>query len=196
MKYVIFLGDGMADHPVARIGGKTPLQVAKKPNIDRIAREGRTGMFRTLRDDMATGSAVANLSVMGYNVYECFQGRGVLEAASMGVEVPDGSMAMRCNLICIEDGKIKNHSAGHITSEESDQLLKALTEKLGAEDFKLFTGVSYRHLFIGKGLNPALNCTPPHDHPGEDVEPLMIKAKKPEAEATAKRLNELTRASW
>ena len=196
MKYVIFLGDGMADHPVEKIGGKTPLQVAKKPNIDRIAREGRTGLFRTLRDDMATGSAVANLSVMGYNVYECFEGRGVLEAAAMGVEVPDDSIAMRCNLICLEDGKIKNHSAGHISSEESDQLLKTLTEKLGADDFKLYTGVSYRHLFIGKGMSPALDCAPPHDHPNEVAADLLIKPKKPEAEATASRLNDLTRASW
>lgn len=196
MKYVVFLGDGMADHPIDRLGGKTILQVANKPNMDRIARNGRCGLFRTLQPDMATGSAVANLSVMGYDPRECFQGRGVLEAASMGVDVPDGSIAMRCNLICIEDGKIKNHSAGHISSKESDELLKAVQREIGSEKMRFHTGVSYRHLFIGDGLSPELDCKPPHDYPGEAAEGLMISAKKPEAEETARILNGMIRKSW
>ncbi|MDK2970589.1 MAG: 2,3-bisphosphoglycerate-independent phosphoglycerate mutase [Candidatus Sumerlaeota bacterium] len=190
MKYVIFLGDGMADEPHERLGGRTPLQAAKKPTIDRLAREGRTGLFRTLQPDMATGSAVANLSVMGFDPRQVFQGRGVLEAASMGVDIGD-AMAMRCNLICLnEDGTIKNHSAGHISSAESNQLLDALRAELPAS-MKLHTGVSYRHLFVGQGLNPAIDCAPPHDHPGEKAADLMISAKKPEAEETARVLNEL-----
>ncbi|MBX3729912.1 MAG: cofactor-independent phosphoglycerate mutase [Candidatus Sumerlaeia bacterium] len=194
MKYVIFLGDGMADEPVARLGGKTPLQVARKPNIDRIAREGRTGMFRTLQPDMATGSAVANLSVMGFDPRQCFQGRGVLEAASMGVDIGE-HMAMRCNLICIaDDGTIKNHSAGHISSAESDQLLEALRAHL-PPTMRLHTGVSYRHLLVAEGLNTALECAPPHDHPGERAADLPIRAKKPEAEESARVLNELTALS-
>lgn len=196
MKYVIFLGDGMADYPVDRLSGKTILQAAHKPNMDRIAREGRTGLFRTLQPDMATGSAVANLSVMGYDPYQCFQGRGVLEAASMGVDVPDGCIAMRCNLICLEDGKIKNHSSGHISSAESAELLKALQAEICMDAAMFHVGVSYRHLFVGKGFSPALDCAPPHDHPGEEVEGLMIRAKKPEAEETARVLNEITRRSW
>jgi 2,3-bisphosphoglycerate-independent phosphoglycerate mutase len=197
MKYVIFLGDGMADHPIERLGGKTVLQVAKKPNIDRIAREGQTGLFRTLEPDMATGSAVANLSVMGYNPREVFQGRGVLEAASMGVDVPDGAMAMRCNLICLfPDGTIKNHSAGHISNEESEVLIKAIQDEIGSEKIRFYPGVSYRHLFVADGLNPKVDCAPPHDHPNEPAEENMITALVPEAEETAKILNDLTRKSW
>ncbi len=196
MKYVIFLGDGMADEPLESLGGKTLLQAAYKPNMDRIAREGRCGLFRTLLPGMASGSDTANLSVMGYDPRECLQGRGVLEAASMGVDIGPGQMGMRCNLICIEDGKIKNHSAGHISSEESDELLKALSAELGSESLQFFTGVSYRHLFRAEGLNPTLECAPPHDHPGENVEDLMITAKTPEAEETARLLNDLTRRSW
>lgn len=196
MKYVIILGDGMADYPVARLGGKTPLQVAHKPNIDRIAAQGRCGLFETLEPDMPTGSAVANLAVMGYDPHQCFQGRGVLEAASMGVEVGPRDMAMRCNLICIEDGRIKNHSAGHISSEESDELIQALQRELGSETLRFHTGVSYRHLFLGRDLNPAVECAPPHDHPGEPAEALMIRAKTPEAGPTADLLNDLTRRSW
>lgn len=196
MKHVIILGDGMADYPVARLGGKTPLQVAKKPNIDSIAARGRCGLFKTLEEDLQIGSEVANLSVMGYDPHEVFQGRGVLEAASMGVEIGARDMAMRCNLICTVDGRIKNHSAGHITSEESDEILQTLNQELGSDAIRFYTGVSYRHLFVGEGLSPDLDCMPPHDHPGEAVEDLMIQAKTPEAEETAKILNDLTRRSW
>ena len=103
MKYVIILGDGMSDYPIARLGDKTPLQVALKPNMDRIAREGRCGLFKTIEEDMPTGSEAANLSVLGYNPRNVLQGRGVLEAASMSVDIHDNDMAMRCNLICLFD---------------------------------------------------------------------------------------------
>lgn len=195
MKHVIFLGDGMADEPDARLGGRTILQAARKPNMDRIAREGRCGMFATLPPDMDSGSAVANLAVMGYDVYECYEGRGVLEAASMDVDIPDGAIGMRCNVICIENGKIKNHSAGHISTAESAELLKALEPHCGP-GITLHPGVSYRNLLVGRGLSKEIETEQPHDHPGEEAEPLMIKAKSPAGEATAKRLNDLTRKSW
>jgi 2,3-bisphosphoglycerate-independent phosphoglycerate mutase len=197
MKYIIFLGDGMSDYPVARLGGKTPLQVARHPHMDRIAREGRCGLFKTIEEDMPTGSEAANLSVMGYNPREVLQGRGVLEAASMGVDIGPADMAMRCNLICLfDDGRIKNHSAGHITSEESDEILQTLQQKIGGDGLNFYTGVSYRHLFVGRGLDPRLDCAPPHDHPNEPAEPLLIRAKTAAAQPTAELLNRLTRESW
>ncbi len=195
MKYVIFLGDGMADEPHERFGGRTVLQAARKPHIDRIAREGRTGMFRTVLPGMDAGSASANLAVMGYDVNEVYQGRAVLEAASMGIDIPDGAIGMRCNVICIENGRIKNHSAGHISTEESAELLAAMKPFCG-DDIALHAGVSYRNLLVGRGLDPGLDTKQPHDYPGEEVEPLMIAARTPEAEATARRLNALTRKSW
>ncbi len=197
MKRIIILGDGMSDYPVARLGGKTPLQVAKHPHMDRLAREGRCGLFKTIEDDMPTGSEAANLSVLGYNPREVLQGRGVLEAASMGVDIGPDDMGMRCNLICLfDDGRIKNHSAGHITSAESDEILQTLQKKIGRPGLNFYTGVSYRHLFVGKGLDARLECAPPHDHPNELAAGLMIRPKVPEAKATADLLNDLTRRSW
>src|SRR5574344_2187765 len=131
MKYVIILGDGMADEPIAKLGGKTPLQVANKPTIDRLAKMGRNGLLHTVPDGFQPGSEIANLSVLGYDVPKVFEGRGTLEAASMGVPIEPGEMAMRCNIICIENEKIKNHSAGHISNEEAYQLIDFLNEKLG-----------------------------------------------------------------
>ena len=197
MKYIVILGDGMSDYPIARLGGKTPLQSARKPNMDRIAREGRCGLFKTIEEDMPTGSEAANLSVLGYDPRQVLQGRGVLEAASMGVEIRDDDMAMRCNLICLfDDGRIKNHSAGHISSAESEEILKTLQKEIGSPTLNFYTGVSYRHLFVGKGLDPRLDCAPPHDHPNEPAEGLLIRATVPEAQPTADLLNDLTRRSW
>lgn len=195
MKYIVFLGDGMADEPLAELGGRTLLEASNTPNLDRIAREGRTGLFRTLTEDVPAGSDSANLSVMGYNPRECLQGRGVLEAASMGVDIAPGQMAMRMNLICIKDGLIKNHSAGHISTEESDEILTTLREELGTDKISFHTGVSYRHLFVGEGLDPRLKCSPPHDYPGQPAANHAIHAACPEAEETAALLNELTRRS-
>jgi len=197
MKRIIILGDGMSDYPVTRLDGKTPLQVAKHPHMDRLAREGRCGLFKTIEDDMPTGSEAANLSVLGYNPREVLQGRGVLEAASMGVDIGPDDMGMRCNLICLlDDGRIKNHSAGHITSAESDEILQTLQKEIGQPGLNFYTGVSYRHLFVGKGLDSRLECAPPHDHPNELAAGLMIRPKVPEAKATADLLNDLTRRSW
>jgi len=128
MKYLIILGDGMADEPIASLGNKTPLQAANIPTIDKIAALGRNGLLDTIPEGFAPGSEIANLSVLGYDLNKVFEGRGSLEAASMGVAIEPNEMAMRCNLICIEDGKIKNHSAGHISNEEAHELILFLQQ--------------------------------------------------------------------
>ncbi len=189
MKYIIILGDGMSDRPIASLGGKTPLMAADIPNIDSLCARGRCGKFVTVQPDMPPGSAVANLSVLGYDPALVFAGRGVLEAASMGVELEFSDLAMRCNLICIENGKIKNHSAGHISTVESHKLIETLNEELGSEIMKFHAGVSYRHLFVLKEGSDAISCTPPHDVPGTDFDNVMIDALKPEGNSTASLLN-------
>lgn len=200
-KYIVILGDGMADFPIQRLNGKTPLQVARKPHIDRIATQGRCGLFHSIEPDLPTGSEIANLVVLGYDPHECFEGRGVLEAASMGVDIGPDQMGMRCNVICIQDGLIKNHSAGHITSEESHLLLETLNQAVNDPRYHFHTGVSYRHLFVGQGLDPRLECFPPHDHPNERAGDLMIRPLElaggdPSARETAELLNRFTRLSW
>lgn len=197
MKRIIILGDGMADHPINRLGGKTPLEAANTPNMDYIARNGRCGLFKTLEDDVPTGSEAANLCVMGYDPRTVLEGRGVLEAASMEVDIKDSDMAMRCNLICLtEDGRIKNHSAGHISSEEARQIIETLQKELGTDGLNFYPGVSYRHLFVGYMLDPRLECAPPHDHPNEFAKDLFIKPKLEEAKNTADLLNKLVVHSW
>jgi 2,3-bisphosphoglycerate-independent phosphoglycerate mutase len=191
MKYIIILGDGMSDEPIPALGNKTPLQVANKPNIDKIAALGRCGMLHTIPAGYAPGSEIANMSVMGYNVPEVFEGRGSLEAASMGVDIAQDEMAMRCNLICIENGVIKNHSAGHISNEEAEELILFLQQELGNELVSFYPGVSYRHLLKVKGGNKKLKCTPPHDVPGTPSADVMIKAVDAEANETADLLNDL-----
>jgi len=192
MKYLIILGDGMADEPIASLGNKTPIQAANTPSIDRIAVLGRNGMLDTIPEGFLPGSEIANLSVLGYDLNKVFEGRGSLEAASMGVGIEPGEMAMRCNLICVENGKIKNHSAGHISNEEAHELILFLQKELGSEGVNFFSGVSYRHLFKMKGGNKHLKCTPPHDVPGTPFADVMIQAEVPEAQQTADFLNELT----
>jgi len=192
MKYLIILGDGMADEPIASLGNKTCLQAANKPNIDKVAALGRNGLLDTIPEGYAPGSEIANMSVLGYDVAKVFEGRGSLEAASMGVAIEDGEMAMRCNLICIENEKIKNHSAGHISNEEANELILFLQKELGSDEVNFFPGVSYRHLFKMQGGNKKLKCTPPHDVPGTPFADVMIQAETPEAQATADFLNELT----
>jgi 2,3-bisphosphoglycerate-independent phosphoglycerate mutase len=191
MKYIIILGDGMSDEPIPALGNKTPLQVANKPNIDKIAALGRCGMLHTIPAGYAPGSEIANMSVMGYNVPEVFEGRGSLEAASMGVDIAQDEMAMRCNLICIENGIIKNHSAGHISNEEAEELILFLQQELGNKLVSFYPGVSYRHLLKVKGGNKKLKCTPPHDVPGTPSADVMIKAVDAEANETADLLNDL-----
>ena len=191
MKYIIILGDGMADEPIASLHNKTCLQAANKPSIDKVAAMGRCGMLDTIPEGFAPGSEIANLSVLGYDVPKVFEGRGSLEAASMGVAIDEGEMAMRCNLICIADGKIKNHSAGHISNEEAEELILFLQKELGNEQINFFPGVSYRHLLKLKGGRKELKCTPPHDVTGTPFAEVVIQAETEEAKASADLLNDL-----
>ena len=181
----------MADEPIAELGGKTPLQVAKKPYIDMLAAKGKSGELDTIPAGFKPGSEIANLSVLGYDVPKVFEGRGSLEAASMGVDILPGEMAMRCNLICVEDGKIKNHSAGHISSEEAKELILFLDKELNDGKVSFYPGVSYRHLLKLKGGNKNLDCTAPHDVTGTPYKEDLIKAETTEAQETADYLNQL-----
>ena len=191
MKHIIILGDGMADWPVESLGGKTLLQYAETPYMDMLARMGQTGMLKTVPDGFHPGSEVANSSILGYDQHKVYEGRGPLEAASIGVELEPGDMAIRCNLICIEGDKIKNHSCGRLETEEGDVFIRYLQEHLGNERIHFYTGVQYRHLLVIKGGNKDLICTPPHDVPGQPWRPLMVKAATPEAQPTADLINDL-----
>jgi len=191
MKHIIILGDGMADLPIERLGGKTPLMVANTPCIDELSQKGRNGLLVTVPLDMPAGSEIANMGVMGYDVRKVYDGRGVLEAASMGVDILEGDLGLRCNLICIENGNIKNHSAQHISTPEANEIIKFLNEKLGTESIKFYTGVSYRHLLVIKGGNKYLKCTPPHDVPDAPFKSVLVEPKEEAASDTANLLNEL-----
>ena len=195
MKYIIVLGDGMADEPIEALENKTPLQAVSKPAIDWVAAHGRSGLLATVPAGFAPGSEIANLSVLGYDVPKVFEGRGSLEAASMGVKIEDGEMAMRCNLITIEDGKIKNHSAGHISNAEAAELIAFLQKELGGEDVNFFPGVSYRHLLKIKGGSKRIVTTPPHDVPGTPYKDVLVRAADTDGEPTARQLNELIERS-
>lgn len=199
MKYIVILGDGMADEPAGALGGLTPLQAAHKPYMDKLARLGRSGMLHTIPPGYTPGSEIANLSVLGYDIPEVYEGRGSLEAASMGIPVEAGEMAMRCNLITIEEGIIKNHSAGHIPTAEGRGLVEFLQSELGGEkhaykglqaDF--FPGVSYRHVVKVKNGRKELECAAPHDELGTPFDKVMVSAASPQAEETAAFLNRLT----
>lgn len=191
MKHIIILGDGMADEPIAALGDRTPIQAADTPAMDWLAGAGRTGRLFTVPPGYEPGSEVAHLSLLGYDLSKVFEGRGTLEAASMGIPVENGEMAMRCNLICIDNGIIKNHSAGHISDAEAHELIAFLESKLGNDAIHFFPGVSYRHLLKICGGDKRLHCTPPHDVPGTPFRNVMIKALTTEAEDTAKLINNL-----
>ena len=183
MKHIIILGDGMADLPVERLGGKTLLQYAEKPMMDRLAREGRCGRLITVPEGFPPGSEVANTAILGYDLNQVYEGRGPLEAASIGYEMADDDMAIRCNIITLEDGKIITHNGGNLETEDADVLIKYLNEtlvkpineRMGYECVKLITGIQYRHLLVIKGGSKHIVCAPPHDHPNEPWRPLLVK---------------------
>lgn len=199
MKHIIILGDGMADHAVARLGGKTLLQYAHTPYMDLLARKGRTGRLITIPEGFHPGSEVANTAILGYDLHEVYEGRGPLEAASIGYDMRPDDLALRCNLITVADGRIVNHHGGHLTTEQGDRLIKYLNDKLGDNRVQFITGIQYRHLLIIHGGNKHITCAPPHDHPNEEWAPLLVKAEPdaPQepghmtAEATAELLNRL-----
>lgn len=195
MKYLIILGDGMADEPIPELGNKTPLQAARTPYMDLLAQKGRSGMLDTIPEGFSPGSEIANLSVLGYDVPRVYEGRGVLEAASMGVDILPGEMAMRCNLVSINGDVLKNHSSGHISTTEATELMLFLQQKLGDETFSFYPGVSYRNLLKMKGGNKDIRCTPPHDIPEKPFRPHLIQPNNESAKATADALNALILAS-
>ena len=201
MKHLIILGDGMADHPVERLGGKTLLQYAHTPYMDMLARQGQTGMLHTIPDGFAPGSEVANTAILGYDLNKVYEGRGPLEAASIGYDMQPLDLALRCNILTLADGLIKNHHGGHLNTEESELLIEALNEALASDVVKFAMGIQYRHLLIIKGGSKHIVCTPPHDHPNEPWQPLLVKPQegwedvrevgRMTARATATLLNEL-----
>ena len=178
MKHLIILGDGMADHPVERLGGKTLLQYAHTPYMDMLARQGQTGMLHTIPDGFAPGSEVANTAILGYDLNKVYEGRGPLEAASIGYDMQPLDLALRCNILTLADGLIKNHHGGHLNTEESEPLIEALNEALASDVVKFAMGIQYRHLLIIKGGSKHITCTPPHDHPNEPWQPLLVKPQE------------------
>ena len=203
MKHIIILGDGMADHPIARLGGKTPLEYAPTPFMDLLAREGRTGRLNTIPEGFLPGSEVANTAILGYDLNKVYEGRGPLEAASIGYEMEADDLALRCNIIGLEEGLIKNHHGGHLTTAEGAMLINFLENKLGSDRVRFIPGIQYRHLLIIQGGNKHIVCAPPHDHPNEAWRQLLVKpetaradsgeddAGRMTAQETADLLNEL-----
>ena len=179
MKHIIILGDGMADHAVERLGGKTLLQYADKPMMDLLARLGRTGRLITVPEGFPPGSEVANTAILGYDLNKVYEGRGPLEAASIGYDMADDDFAIRCNLITLEDGRIITHNGGNLQTEDARQLIDYLNEHLGSDRVRFICGIQYRHLLVIKGGNKHIVCNPPHDHPNEEWRPLLVKPAIP-----------------
>ena len=183
MKHIIILGDGMADLPVERLGGKTLLQYAHKPMMDQLAREGRCGRLITVPEGFPPGSEVANTAILGYDLNKVYEGRGPLEAASIGYEMADDDFAIRCNIITLEDGKIITHNGGNLETDDArilidylnENLAKPINEREGCERVKFICGIQYRHLLVIKGGNKHITCAPPHDHPNEEWRGLLVK---------------------
>lgn len=195
MKYLIILGDGMADEPIPELNNRTPLQVAKTPYMDLLAKKGKNGLLKTVPDGFEPGSEIANLSILGYDIAKVYEGRGVLEAASMGIDIEPDEMVMRCNLVSIDGELLKNHSAGHISTPEAVELIAFLNSELGGDLFSFYPGLSYRHLLKMKGGNKHIECMPPHNIPEKPFSPNLVKSIKKGAEETAEALNRLIIAS-
>lgn len=175
MKHLIILGDGMSDLPVEQLGGKTPLEYADTPAFDFLARHGRSGLLVTVPDGFQPGSEVANTAILGYDLTKVYEGRGPLEAASIGYEMTPDDMAMRCNILTLDNGRIINHHGGHLTSEEGRILTEYLNRGLGSDKVRFIPGIQYRHLLVIKGGSKYIECAPPHDHPGEEWSSLLVR---------------------
>lgn len=189
MKHIIILGDGMADHAVERLGNKTLLQYAETPYMNMLAKMGRTGRLNTIPEGFLPGSEVANTAILGYDLNKVYEGRGPLEAASIGYIMQPEDMAIRCNIVELENGLIKNHHGGHLTTEEGDVLIKYLDDKLGNDKIKFITGIQYRHLLVIKGGNKHITCAPPHDHPSEEWKKLLVKPEENYVETDSSRMS-------
>ncbi len=171
MKYLVLIPDGAADDPRPELNGLTPLQAASTPNFDRLARTGTVGLTRTIPDGFAPGSDVANLCVLGYDPHLYYTGRAPLEAASLGIELNGDDVAFRCNLVCVEDGIMRDFSSGHIDTETATEFIAFLQKNLGSDDASFFPGLSYRHIMVSKGRSLRASCTPPHDITGKPIGP-------------------------
>ena len=199
MKHLIILGDGMADHKVERLGGKTLLQYARPEYMNRLAREGRCGRLITVPDGFPPGSEVANTAILGYDLNKVYEGRGPLEAASIGYEMAADDFAIRCNIITLEDGRIITHNGGNLETADARVLIQYLNEHLGNDRVRFITGIQYRHLLVIRGGSKHIVCAPPHDHPNEPWRPLLVKAEENApvepgrltAQETADLINEL-----
>jgi 2,3-bisphosphoglycerate-independent phosphoglycerate mutase len=191
MRYVVVIGDGMVDKPLAELDGETPLQRAETPNMDFIAKNGSCGMLQTVPPGMEPGSDVANLSIMGYDPKKYYTGRGPLEAASIGAPLKENDVAFRCNLITQENGLLADFNAGHISTAEASQLIERLNQSFSRYG-KFYLGTSYRHLFIFKDKNAALlKSTPPHDVVGEPIQENLLKGDNESLTLLSEKLNEL-----
>jgi len=177
MRFVVLIGDGMGDYPRSDLGGKTVLEAAETPNMDWIALHGKGGLARTIPPSMPPGSDVANMEILGYRTTEKFTGRAVFEALSMGHRLAEDDVAFRANLVTLEDGVMKDYSAGHIPTEESEELMKLLDEKLGTADIRFYPGVSYRNLMIWSGGKDTMETTPPHDIIGREYGEYLPKGE-------------------
>ena len=175
MKYIVMLGDGMADFPIPELGGKTPLEAANKPNMDLLAAHGVVGMAKTVPDGFSPGSDVANMAAIGYNPADCYSGRSPLEAVSMGITLADDDVTFRCNLVTLsdtenyEDAVMVDYSSDEITTAESTQLINYINEKLGTEDISFNPGISYRHCLVMHHAETGSLLTPPHDISGKCI---------------------------
>lgn len=179
MKYILLVPDGMADYPVNELDGRTPLEVARTPNMDFIARGGRLGRIKTIPDKMAPASDVANISILGYDPAKYYTGRGPLEAANLGVDLKDGEYAFRCNLITTAGDTLTDYSAGHISSKEAAILIEHINSNLSTDDIRFYHGVSYRHLMVISSRQnlEKIRCFPPHDITGQSITKYLPKGK-------------------
>ena len=179
LKYLVVLCDGMADLPNEKLGGKTPMQVANKPTMDMLCKDAEIGMCKTVADGLKPGSDVANLSVLGYNAKTCYSGRSPLEAANLGIDLNSDEIAMRCNLVTLSDAEnyedkvMVDYCGGDISTEEADELIKALQKAFGDENNHFYTGVQYRHCLVSKLGGLGLNFTPPHDISDKVIGPYL-----------------------
>lgn len=178
MKYAVIVPDGLGDWPIPEFGNKTPLEAAETPNLDRLAKEGILGTLQTAPPGMYPGSDVCGLSLMGYDPSQCYTGRAPLEAASLGIKLQKGEKIFRCNLVTAEGDTLRDYSAGHISTEEAEELIQAVGKKLGSQDLQFFPGKMYRHLLLcRKGGDFEVETTQPHDIQGERFEPYLPQGK-------------------
>lgn len=192
MKYILVLGDGMADYPVPQLNNKTPLQVANKPNMDLIATKGQNGLLKTVPDTMTPGSGPAILSVLGYDPQVYYSGRGPLEAAGRSILLNKQDVAFRCNLVTEKDGILVDYSAGHISSKEASQLIQAIKQDLPKPDnVEFFVGLDYRHFLVMRNYasDDIVDCTLPHNAIGEKVSDILPKAESGEAKKVENELH-------